>query len=64
MSITITKVGSEYVAEVTPPHGSGTRWTSPRPVTRDDLIATLREMGCHQTDIGDAFYVADPAWLN
>jgi hypothetical protein len=64
MSITITKVGSKYVAEVTPPHGSGTPWTSARPVTRDDLIATLRELGCHKTDIGDGFHAADPSWLD
>jgi hypothetical protein len=24
----------------------------------------LREHGCHQTDIGDAFYEADPDWLD
>jgi hypothetical protein len=23
------------------------------------LIAAMRDMGCHQTDIGDAFYVDD-----
>jgi hypothetical protein len=63
MSITITKVGPNYVAEVTRPHGSGTRWMSPRPVTPDDLIAAMRDMGCHRTDIGDAFYAADPSWL-
>jgi hypothetical protein len=63
MAITITKVGSRYVAEVTAPHGSGMRWSSPAPATRDDLVSTLRELGCHQTDIGDAFYAADPSWL-
>lgn len=64
MSITITKVGSKYLAEVTPPHGPGTRWTSPGPVTRDNLISALKELGCHQTDIGDEFYAADPSWLD
>ena len=29
----------------------------------DDLIEALRKLGCHQTDIGDAFYDADPNWL-
>ena len=29
----------------------------------DDLVAALRERGCHQTDIGDAFDEADPEWL-
>jgi hypothetical protein len=28
----------------------------------DDLIAALTERGCHQTDIGDAFFEADPEW--
>jgi hypothetical protein len=27
---------------------------------RDSVIAALRERGCHQSDIGDAFYEADP----
>ncbi len=27
------------------------------------LIDRLRELGCHTTDIGDAFYLADPYWL-
>jgi hypothetical protein len=30
----------------------------------DELIAALRDQGCHQTDIGDAFYAADPEWLS
>ena len=46
----------------TPPHGS--EWETVRPLGRDELIAALREQGCHQTDIGDAFYAADPEWLS
>ena len=46
---------------MTPPHGS--EWETVRPLGRDELIAALREQGCHQTDIGDAFYAADPEWL-
>lgn len=64
MPITIRRVGETYLAEVTPPHGDGVSWSSPRPVGRDDLVAALRQMGCHQTDIGDAFFDADPDWLN
>jgi hypothetical protein len=30
---------------------------------RDELIDKLRALGCHQTDIGDAFSEADPDWL-
>jgi hypothetical protein len=33
-------------------------------MTRDDLVDALRGIGCHQTDIGDAFYEADPDWLD
>jgi len=28
------------------------------------LIGALEQLGCHQTDIGDALYEADPFWLN
>jgi hypothetical protein len=31
-------------------------------MTVDDLIAALRDLGCHQTDIGDALDQADPEW--
>ena len=59
--IEIEKADGGYVARVTPPHGS--EWETVRPAGRDELIAALREQGCHQTDIGDAFYAADPEWL-
>ena len=38
-------------------------WTSPTMMARVDLIDALRKLGCHTTDIGDAFYAADPDWL-
>ncbi len=63
MSITIRKADGLYKAEVTPPHGGGVRWVSPRAMSRDELVEALRERGCHQADIGDAFYEADPDWL-
>jgi hypothetical protein len=28
----------------------------------DALVAALVARGCHQTDIGDALYEADPDW--
>jgi hypothetical protein len=31
---------------------------------RGELVAALLGLGCHQTDIGDAFYTADPDWLD
>jgi hypothetical protein len=30
----------------------------------NDLDKQLYELGCHVTDIGDAFYEADPNWLD
>jgi hypothetical protein len=64
MAIVIEKQDGGYSARVTPPHGGGITWTTPQPMSRDELIAALRERGCHQTDIGDAFYEADPQWLD
>lgn len=51
-----------YTAEILSV-GYVNRWTSPHPMTTKQLIAALRDLGCHQTDIGDAFYEADPDWL-
>lgn len=62
MPIVITRVEDLYEAEVTPPHGGGRYWRSPQPMGIDDLIAALLERGCHQTDIGDALFEADPEW--
>lgn len=62
MPIEIRRVGDLYEAKVTPPHGSGV-WSTPEPMTGDDLDKKLFELGCHPTDIGDAFYEAGPEWL-
>jgi hypothetical protein len=62
MAIEITLVDGEYTATVSPPHSS-TAWSSDKPMSADELDARLRELGCHPTDIGDAFYEADPAWV-
>jgi hypothetical protein len=63
MGILVSRVGQLYEAEVTPPQGNGTPWSSTVPLRRDDLFKALVDQGCHQTDIGDAFYKADPEWL-
>ena len=63
MAIKIEKVDGGYVARVTPPHGDGRPWASDHPQSADALVAELQRRGCHQTDIGDAFYEADPNWL-
>ena len=62
MAIVVIRVGDLYEATITPPHGDGNAWATPQPMPRDSVIAALRERGCHQTDIGDAFYDADPEW--
>jgi hypothetical protein len=63
MAITITRTGDGYLAEVTPPHGGGTPWATSVPLGAWELVQELTRRGCHQTDIGDAFYEADPAWI-
>lgn len=62
MSIRIQRVGDAYKAAVRPPHGGGHPWDTPRPLALDDLIEALLARGCHQTDIGDALFEADPEW--
>lgn len=65
MPIKISPVGQHrYTVEVTPPHGGGREWALDTPVTARELTALLAERGCHQTDIGDAFYEVDPEWLS
>ena len=63
MAISIKKIGDAYLARVTPPHGGGRDWEIATPTAREQLIRQLLELGCHQTDIGDAFFEADPEWL-
>ncbi|MGQ4584766.1 hypothetical protein [Lysobacter sp. F60174L2] len=63
MSINIQKVADGYLAQVTPPHGGDSAWEATEPLAIDALIKKLLALGCHQTDIGDAFYQADPHWL-
>jgi hypothetical protein len=63
VAIMVKRVGALYAADVTPPHDGGDPWESGAPMCVDDLVAELLSRGCHQTDIGDAFYAADPEWL-
>jgi hypothetical protein len=64
MPISVKRDGNLYTGEVTPPHGGGRRWTTDHAVTGRELVELLKERGCHQTDIGDAFYEADRDWLS
>jgi hypothetical protein len=52
-----------YAAWLSPAHGGGTEREAFGPLAQEALIQALRARGCHQTDIGDAFYDADPEWL-
>ena len=66
VTIRIRKVGDRlYTADLTLPDMPAVReaWSTPQPLNRDELIEKLEERGAHQTDIGDAFYAADPDWL-
>lgn len=63
MAIKITRVEDKYLAAVTPPHGGGVPWSTTEPLGASELIEELTSRGCHQTDIGDAFYEADDAWV-
>jgi hypothetical protein len=53
-----------YMCSITSQDSRRTYWTTSGPMTRDELIKELRNFGWHQTDIGDAFYAADPDWLS
>jgi len=62
MAISIQKAEGGYTAQVTPPHGDRP-WATERPMSVKELVAALRALSCHTTDIGDAFYEANPNWL-
>jgi hypothetical protein len=62
MPIEIRRVGDLYEAKISPPHGS-VEWSTPEPMPLDELDRKLFELGGHPTDIGDAFYEADPNWV-
>lgn len=63
MAIKITRVEDKYMADVTPPHAGGISWRTTEPMGANELIQELLNRGCHQTDIGDALYEADDAWV-
>lgn len=63
MAIKIERSSGRYSAVVTPPHGGGIPWATTEPLALEPLITALAQRGCHQTDIGDALYEADPEWL-
>jgi hypothetical protein len=67
MAIRIKKVSDFlYTADLTLPDMPGITVprSIPEPMSVDRIIKKLLGRGAHQTDIGDAFYAADPDWLS
>lgn len=60
MPITIYKADDKFTVSVSPPDGP--LWRSKEPMTVDEIFDKLIDLGCHTTDISDAFYAADPFW--
>jgi hypothetical protein len=63
MAIVIERRAQGYDAWVTPLHGDRIPWATDTSVEARELVRLLLAHGCHQQDIGDAFYEADPAWV-
>ena len=66
MAIKITKVAHKlYTATLSVPDvpGVSAPWSTEQPLNAEELINELMKRGAHQTDVGDAFYAADPDWL-
>ena len=60
MAITIYKADDKFVVSVSPPEGP--LWRSKGPMAPDEIFDKLIDLGCHTTDISDAFCAADPFW--
>jgi hypothetical protein len=63
MPINLKRVGNRYTGTATPPE-SDQRWEATVPITAKRIIAELRRVGCHTTDITDSLFDADPFWQN
>jgi hypothetical protein len=65
MGITIRKVGvhlrflGRYEATV---EHDDVNWSTPRPIGARSLTRKLYDLGCHTTDISDAFHAAELEW--
>jgi hypothetical protein len=61
--IRVQRVSGGYTAHATAPHVRS-EWQTNEPLPAREIIRELQERGVHQTDIGDAFYQADPHWIS
>lgn len=61
-SARIERSDDHYTAEL---HAKAGRpgWTSPRPMTAQEIYDELKHRGLHPIDILDAFYACDPDWV-
>lgn len=64
--IKIVQIGELYsVVAVADGHSRrASSFSSNAPMTKRQVIDSLLERGWHQQDIGDAFYEADPDWVD
>ena len=62
--IQVKRENEGYTGSITSSDGRTTYWATPEPITPEELIRELENHGYHQTDIGDAFYAADPDSLS
>jgi len=63
MAIEIIRGRTGYRASASPPHSKNGVWQSSGELTASEVVHILQELGCHQTDIGDALFKANPDWL-
>lgn len=56
----IERIGDRYTARATNPRRPD--WTSPHPMTAQELYDALKQMGHHPIDIMDALNACDPEW--
>lgn len=63
MPLIIKKVEHGYIAEAAY-NQANIFWKTEAPMAAKKLVRKLLDIGCHQTDIGDAFKSANPDWLN
>jgi uncharacterized protein Smg (DUF494 family) len=59
MTIHVEHASGGFLVTVMPTEHKTVSWTAAQPMTRDDLIEKLIELGFHLQDIVDALHFAD-----